>query len=109
MVEYSTQLDLVFSSLADPTRRDIFQRVTGSEQTISEIAEHYKMSFAAVAKHLMILEKAGLITKRKKGRAQLVSAQTATLKSVEDYLQQYEQLWNKRFDALDELLTKKGN
>lgn len=108
MVEYNVQLDLVFGSLADPTRRDIFQRVTGSEQTISEIAEHYKMSFAAVSKHLKILEKAKLISKRKKGRQQLVIAQPATLKTIEDYLNEHERLWNQRFDALEELLDKKG-
>jgi DNA-binding transcriptional ArsR family regulator len=108
MVEYNSQLDLVFGSLADPTRRDIFQRVTGSEQTISEIAEHYKMSFAAVSKHLKILEKAQLISKRKKGRQQLVIARTDTLKSVEDYLIQHERLWNQRFDILEQLLNKKG-
>jgi len=108
MVEYNVQLDLVFGSLADPTRRDIIQRVTGSEQTISEIAEHYKMSFAAVSKHLKILEKAKLISKRKKGRQQLVIAQPATLKTIEDYLNEHERLWNQRFDALEELLNKKG-
>lgn len=108
MVEYDAQLDLIFSSLADPTRRDIFQRVTGSEQTISEIAEHYKMSFAAISKHLKILEKAKLISKRKNGRQQLVMAEPATLRSIEDYLVWHEQLWNNRFDALEKLLNKKG-
>jgi DNA-binding transcriptional ArsR family regulator len=106
MVEYNVQLDLIFSSLADPTRRDIFQRVTGSEQTISQIAEHYKMSFAAVSKHLKILEKAKLISKRKNGRQQLVIAQPTSLKTIEDYLNQHEQLWNKRFDVLEQLLNK---
>lgn len=106
MVEYDTQIDLVFSSLADPTRRDIFQRVTRNEQTISEIAPNYKMSFAAVAKHLQIMEKAKLISKRKKGRQQLVSARPATLKSIEKYLADYEKLWNKRFDMLEDLLNK---
>ena len=108
MVEYNAQLDLIFSSLADPTRRDIFQRVTGSEQTISEIAEHYKMSFAAISKHLKILEKARLISKRKNGRQQLVIAEPTTLKSIDQYLAKHEQLWNIRFDALDKLLNKKG-
>jgi DNA-binding transcriptional ArsR family regulator len=109
MVEYNLNLDLIFSSLADPTRRDIFQRVGVSEQTISEIAEHYKMSFAAISKHLKILEKAKLITKRKSGRQQLVIAQPTTLKGIEDYLSQYEQLWNGRFDALEKLLNKEGS
>lgn len=109
MVEYNIQLDLVFSSLADPTRRDIFQRVTGSEQSIGEIAKHYKMSFAAVSKHLKILEKAKLVNKRKLGRKQIISAEPETLRNVQAYIGQYEKLWNQRFDNLDELLKKEGN
>lgn len=104
MVEYDTQLNLVFSSLADPTRRDIFRRVTGSELTIGEIAENYKMSFAAIAKHINILEKAKLISKRKNGREQLIMANPITLKSIEAYLSDYEKLWNDRFDELEKLL-----
>lgn len=106
MVEYNTQLNLIFSSLADPTRRDIFQRVIGKEQTISEIAEHYQMSFAAISKHLKILEKARLISKRRQGRQQLVSAEASALKDVQEYLAQYEVLWNKRFDNLEKLLNR---
>jgi DNA-binding transcriptional ArsR family regulator len=109
MVEYPMQLDLIFNSLANPTRRDIFQRVSRSEQTVGEIAEHYKMSFAAISKHLKILERAKLISKRREGRQHIISAEPATLKSVEEYLVQYEKLWNKRFDALEELLNKKGS
>lgn len=108
MVEYSMQLDLVFNSLANPTRRDIFQRVSNNEQTVGQIAEHYKMSFAAISKHLKILEKAKLISKRRNGRQHIVTAEPAALKSVQDYLVQYEQLWNTRFDALEELLNKGG-
>ena len=106
MVEYSTRLDLVFGSLADPTRRDIFQRVSGNESTISEIAKHYNMSFAAVSKHLKVLEKANLISKRKKGRQQLILAKPKALKNIEDYLSKYEEVWDSRFDALEELLDE---
>jgi DNA-binding transcriptional ArsR family regulator len=109
MVEYPLQLDLVFNSLANPTRRDILQRVTNGEQTVSEIAEHYKMSFAAISKHLKILEKAKLISKRRNGRQHIVTAQLAALQGVQEYLDRYEQLWNKRFDALEELLNKEDN
>jgi DNA-binding transcriptional ArsR family regulator len=108
MVEYPMNLDLIFSSLADPTRRDIFQRVTGSELSVNEIALHYKMSLAAVSKHLKILEQAKLIIKHRKGRQQLVKAAPSTLKSVQDYLSQYEQLWNERFDSLEDYLKKEG-
>jgi DNA-binding transcriptional ArsR family regulator len=106
MVEYSTQLDLVFGSLADPTRRDIFQRVSGNESTVGEIAKHYKMSYAAVSKHLKVLEKANLISKRKKGRQQLILAKPKALKNIEDYLSKYEKVWDSRFDALEELLDE---
>jgi DNA-binding transcriptional ArsR family regulator len=108
MVEHNIQLNLIFGSLADPTRRDIFQRVSVNEQSIGEIAEHYKMSFAAVSKHLKILEKAKLVTKRRSGRQQLVAADPIALKTIEDYLSQLEKLWNKRFDALEEFLSEKG-
>ncbi|HUD07157.1 MAG TPA: metalloregulator ArsR/SmtB family transcription factor [Candidatus Saccharimonadales bacterium] len=109
MVEYAIQLDLVLNSLANSTRRDILQRLSGRGQTVGEIAEHYKMSFAAVSKHLQILEKAKLISKRRSGRKQFVTAEPAALKSVRDYLDQYEKLWNVRFDALEELLKEEGN
>jgi DNA-binding transcriptional ArsR family regulator len=108
MVEYNNKLDLIFGSLSDPTRRDILERLLDKEQTISDIASNYKISFAAVSKHLHVLEKAKLIRKRKKGRQQLVTVNPAVLKSVEDYLVRYEKLWNQRFDSLEELLNKQG-
>ncbi len=106
MVEYNIQLDLLFSSLSDPTRRDIISRVAQTEQTVNQIAERYKMSLAAVSKHLKILEKAHLITKRHNGREHIISAQPKALKTVHDYVSQYEKLWNDRFDALDKLLKE---
>jgi DNA-binding transcriptional ArsR family regulator len=108
MVEYSLSLDLVFGSLADPTRRDIFKRVSIKEQTVSEVAKHYKISLAGISKHLKILERAKLIQKRQHGRQQFIKATPATLKSVQDYVAQYERLWNKRFDALETYLKKEN-
>ena len=108
MVEYALNLDLVFGSLADPTRRDIFKRVSLKEQTVGDVAKHYKMSLAAISKHLKIMERARLIQKHQSGRQQLISATPATLKSVQDYLAQYEQLWNERFDALETYLKKES-
>jgi DNA-binding transcriptional ArsR family regulator len=109
MVEYPIQLDLVFNSLSNATRRDIFKRITGSELSVSEIAENYKMSLAAVSKHLKILERAKLITRRRDGKQYMVTAKPEALKDVQKYLAQYEKLWNARFDALEELLNKKGD
>ena len=108
MVEYTLRLDLIFGSLADPTRRDIIKRVSLKEQTVSEVAKHYKISLAAISKHLKILERAHLIQKRQNGRQQLIKATPATFKSVQDYAAQYERLWNKRFDALETYLKKEG-
>jgi len=108
MVEYSLSLDLIFNSLADPTRRDIFQRVSKREHTVNEIASRYKMSLAAVSKHLKILENARLIRKQRNGRRQIITASPETLSSVQDYLAQYEHLWSERFNALDKYLKKEG-
>jgi len=108
MVDYITSLsiDNIFASLADATRRDIIRRVIPSELTVSEIAEAYDMSLAAISKHLKILEKAQLISKRRQGKRQLVRAVPSTVKTAEEYLQAYEQLWNRRFDTLEVLLKE---
>jgi len=73
MVEYAFSLDSTFGALADPTRRDILRRVSSAELSISQIDRSYNLTFAAVSKHLKVLEKARLITKRKQGKEQLVS------------------------------------
>ncbi len=91
MVEYTLQLDSVFGSLADPTRRDILRRVARSELSVSEIANSYDISLAAVSKHLKVLEKAKLITKRRRGKQQLVRTTSGTLAAAERYLEQYRQ------------------
>lgn len=109
MVEYSLQLDSIFGSLADPTRRDILRRVARSELTVSEISAPYDMSLAAVSKHLKILEKAKLIIKRRHGKQQMVQAAPKTLHDAEKYLEQYRQMWEGRLDALDEYLSKEKN
>jgi DNA-binding transcriptional ArsR family regulator len=104
MVEYSFPLDNIFSSLADPTRRDILERVALGELTVSEIALPYDMSLAAVSKHLKILERAKLIIKRRRGKEQLVSMDAQGLADANRYIEQYKQLWEQRLDSLDEYL-----
>lgn len=106
MVEQSVRLDSIFSSLSDATRRDILKRVTKSELSISALADSYRMSFAAIAKHVSVLADAGLIKKRKEGRQQLISANASNIKIATVHLQQYEKLWNERFAALDDYLNK---
>lgn len=104
MVEYAFPLDDIFAALADPTRRDILQRVAENELTVNEVAEPYDMSTQAISKHLKILEKARLILKRKQGKERLVSVNAQGLADAEEYLQQYKELWERRLDSLGDYL-----
>lgn len=104
MVEYS--LNAIFHSLADETRRDVLKRTLERDQTISELADKYQMSFAAVAKHVGVLEKAGLVTKKKQGRRQFVSVKKEGIEIAKEHLQRYERMWSQRFDALEYILNK---
>ncbi|HET9850028.1 MAG TPA: metalloregulator ArsR/SmtB family transcription factor [Candidatus Saccharimonadales bacterium] len=100
------ELDNVFGALADPTRRDILRRVARSQLFVGQIAKDYNLTFAAVSKHLMVLEKARLIVKSKVGRRQFVRAHPGGLKAAEDYLENYRRMWENRFDRLDKLLKE---
>jgi DNA-binding transcriptional ArsR family regulator len=106
MVEYSLSLDEIFGSLADPTRRDILQRVGEQEMTISEVALPYDISLAAVSKHLKILERARLVIKRRRGKQQLVRLAPQSLSPAVEYLENYRRLWDERFEQLDQLLEE---
>lgn len=106
MVEYTFALDDVFSCLADPTRRDILQRVSDTELTVSDIALPYDMSLAAVSKHIKILESAKLIIKRRRGKQQMVSLAPNALKSADEYLEQYRARWQSRYEKLESLLNE---
>ena len=106
MVERLAQLDTIFGSLADPIRRDILRRVSRSELNVSEIALPYPVSLAAISKHLKILERAQLITKRRHGKEQLVTIAPAALQQANHYLDQYASLWQDRFDRLETLLKQ---
>lgn len=104
MVESNVALDRIFAALADVTRRDILKRVSRAEHTISELARPYAMSLAAIAKHISVLEKAELITKRRSGKEKVVQIQPKTIEVAAVYLSQYEKVWSDRFDALEKLL-----
>ena len=107
MVEYTINLDSVFSSLADATRRDILRRVHHHAQSVGELAEFYThISFAAVAKHIAVLEHARLIIKKREGRYQIISANPKAIHAATDALQKYTAQWDARFDALDTLLNQ---
>ena len=98
--------DRIFQALADRTRRDIVTRVLTSEQSVSELAERYSMSFAAVQKHVAVLEGAGLVTKEPHGRERLVRGNPETIRRAQALLDQFEQLWRDRISRLDDLLAE---
>ena len=98
-------LDRLFRALADATRRDILARVMDADASVSELAARYRMSFAAVQKHVAVLERAGLVTKRKDGRAQRVAGNPDAVRRGNRLLEQFEQIWQARIHRLDELLS----
>lgn len=106
MVEQNAYLDGLFGSLADPIRRDILRRLIDAQYTVGQLAAKYDISFAAVAKHLAVLEKATLITKTRKGNSQVVSIAPQAVQDATYYLQQYEVLWSNRFNEIDTLLKE---
>ena len=99
------EVDLIFRALADATRRDIVRRTLTTQASVSELARGYAMSFAAVQKHVAILEAAGLVTKSAQGRERMVTANPASIARARALLDQYELLWRSRVDRLDGLLA----
>src|SRR5690606_6499075 len=106
MVKYNTSLDNVFRSLADPTRRDIIQRVSQGELSVGQLVVSYEMSFPAITKHLNVLESSQLITKRKEGRNTYISLNPQTLQHVDIYLERFRQMWEQRFNKLNKVLEE---
>ncbi len=98
--------DRMFGALADPTRRDIVRRAIDGEEGVAEMASHYPMSFAAVQKHVAILERAGLVTKVRVGRRKVVRTNLEGLRVARRLLDEYEALWRGRIDRMTELVTR---
>lgn len=94
------QLDSIFQALSDATRRSILLRIRDSDETVSDIAAHYEMSMPAITKHLNILERAGLIVRRKDGRKRLCRAEPENLASAMEWLEHYQQFWNEQLNSL---------
>ena len=103
------RIDRVFHALATATRRDILRRTLEREQSISALAADYDMSFAAVQKHIAVLEAAELVVKRAEGRERLVRADPEMIARARALLAQYEDLWRARIDRLDALLAEPEN
>jgi DNA-binding transcriptional ArsR family regulator len=97
--------DHVFAALADATRRDIVLRALSGNEGVAELAGHYPMSFAAVQKHVAVLERAGLITKERTGRRKVVRTKPEGLRLARGLLDQYEALWRDRVGRMTELIA----
>ena len=99
-------MDRIFGALADPTRRDIVARVMRQEASVSALAERYEMTFAAVQRHVAVLERAGLVTKEQRGRERLVRGDVDTIRAAARLLDQYEEIWRGRIGRIDDLLAE---
>jgi len=100
--------DALFHALADRTRRDILRRVLGGEHSVSALAAKYDMSFAAVQKHVAVLERAGLVRKRTRGRERVVSGDPETIRRASRLLDDYEEIWRRRDRAIDGILAEEA-
>jgi DNA-binding transcriptional ArsR family regulator len=102
------EVDRIFQALADTTRRDIVTRVLRQEQSVSALAARYRMSFAAVQKHVAVLERATLVSKERRGREQVVHGNVAALRRAAGLLADYEQIWRGRARAIEDLLAEEA-
>ncbi|QIK72745.1 winged helix-turn-helix transcriptional regulator [Propioniciclava coleopterorum] len=102
------QTNRIFRALADPTRRDIVRRTVSGEASVSELAAAYDMSFAAVQKHVAVLEAAGLVAKEQRGRERIVRGRPEVLRHVHAVLDELELLWRTRMQQLDDLFAQEA-
>jgi DNA-binding transcriptional ArsR family regulator len=99
-------LDATFSALADPTRRAILARLAKGDASVLELAEPFQMSQPAISKHLKVLERAGLISRGRDAQRRPCRIEAAPLRDATAYLERYRELWEARFERLDELLNE---
>ena len=100
--------DAMFHALADRTRRDILRRVLAGEHSVSALAAHYDMSFAAVQKHVAVLERASLLSKRRSGREALARGDVGAVRSAAALLVELEQVWRGRIARIDDLIASEN-
>lgn len=108
MVQYQDRpvdLDATFAALADPTRRAVLQHLGRSEASVTELAERFGMTLTGIKKHVAVLEAAGLVTTEKVGRVRRCRVGTGRLEDVAAWVHQYQQLWDARFRALDDVVA----
>jgi DNA-binding transcriptional ArsR family regulator len=98
------ELDELFRAMADPTRRDILRRSANGELSVSQLASAYPMSFAAVQKHVAVMERAGLVVKERRGREQLVRPDAGAVRRARQALEELEATWRGRVERMSDLL-----
>lgn len=105
MVQYQSRtLDTAFAALADPTRRGVLERLGRSQASITDLAEGFDMTITGMSKHVRVLEQAGLVTTEKVGRVRSCRIGTRRLEEVAAWIQRYQDLWDARFSALDDIV-----
>ena len=107
MVKCSPRLlNRTFAALADPTRRRILEHLAGGDRCVTDLARPYSMSLPAVSKHLRVLENAGLIRRRRKGRVHSLKLDAAPMRQAQAWIEEYRKFWEQSFDRLDEYLKQ---
>ena len=107
MVKYSSQLlDRTFGALADPTRRRILAQLAKGEECVTDLARPHAMSLAAVSKHLIVLEKAGLVKRRRDGRVHSLRLEARPMKEAQAWINRYREFWEGNLDRFEEYLNK---
>jgi DNA-binding transcriptional ArsR family regulator len=107
MVKYPPRLlDRTFAALADPTRRRILEHLAQGDRCVTDLARPYAMSLPAVSKHLRVLEKAGLIRRRRRGRVHSLKLEAAPMQQAQAWIEEYRKFWEANFDRLDEYLKQ---
>ena len=102
----SNQLSRTFAALADPTRRRILENLAGGDRCVTDLARPHAMSLPAVSKHLRVLEKAGLIRRRRKGREHSLKLQAAPMQEASQWIEEYRRFWEGSLDRLEEYLKQ---
>jgi DNA-binding transcriptional ArsR family regulator len=107
MVKCSSRLlSRTFAALADPTRRGILEHLASGDRCVTDLARPHSMSLPAVSKHLRILENAGLVSRRRRGRVHSLKLQTAPMQQAQAWIEEYRKFWEGSFDRLDEYLKQ---
>ena len=107
MVEYSSKvLDRTFGALADPTRRRILAQLAEGDECVTDLARPHAMSLAAVSKHLIVLEKAGLVKRRRKGRVHSLALEAKPMQEAQAWIDRYRKFWEGNLDQFEKYLDK---